>query len=108
MELIRKFLNSLKTERSKAAKVKNTAPTYFSDMKWYQNPEKSIVTDDNRYDLNNFSEHEIDTIKHVIKVVKKNILSNLKILLINLHVLSLMKQKVHYFVKKHCKNLKNQ
>lgn len=76
MELIRKFLNSLKTERSKAAKVKNTAPTYFSDMKWYQNPEKSIVTDDNRYDLNNFSEHEIDTIKHVIKVVKKNILSN--------------------------------
>ena len=76
MELIRKFLNSLKTERSKAAKVKNTAPTYFSDMKWYQNPEKSIVTDDNRYDLNNFSEHEIDTIIHVIKVVKKNILSN--------------------------------
>ena len=55
MELIRKFLNSLKTERSKAAKVKNTAPTYFSDMKWYQNPENSIVTDDNRYDLNNFS-----------------------------------------------------
>lgn len=45
-------------------------PKYIPDITWSQDSAQSS-TKDGTYDLKNFSNHEIDTIKHVLKIVKQ-------------------------------------
>lgn len=45
-------------------------PKYIADMTWSQDSNQSL-TKNGSYDLKNFSKHEIDTIKHVLKIVKQ-------------------------------------
>lgn len=45
-------------------------PKYITDMTWTQDSDQSL-TKNGVYDLKNFSKHEVDTIKHVLDVVKR-------------------------------------
>lgn len=71
MKIIHYLLESFKMESTKIDKTKHAYPKYISDIEWYQDSNQSIVTEDGRYDLKNFSKHESDTIYHVIDVVKE-------------------------------------
>lgn len=71
MKIMQNLIELLKMEDTKILKVKNKIPKYLSDMDWYQDSEQSIVSEDGRYDLKRFSQHEYDTIYHVINVVKE-------------------------------------
>lgn len=71
MSAINKFLDIFKLESTKIEDIKNMIPKYVSDAEWYQDSEQSIISEDGRYDLKRFSQHESDTIYHVINVVKE-------------------------------------
>lgn len=45
-------------------------PKYITDMTWSQDSSQSL-TKNGSYDLRQFSKHETDTIKHVLKIVKQ-------------------------------------
>lgn len=46
-------------------------PRYCTGLSWVQDTNQSITTEDGLYDLNKFSEHEVDTIKYVLSEVKQ-------------------------------------
>ena len=46
-------------------------PRYCTGLSWVQDSDQSIVTQDGLYDMNNFSKHEIDTIKYVLDEVEQ-------------------------------------
>lgn len=71
MKIIQTLLESFKMESTKIDEIKNTYPEYVADREWYQDSNQSIVSEDGRYDLKNFSKHESDTIYHVIRIVKE-------------------------------------
>ncbi len=67
MNIFEKIFNSIKPKNTTFPKV--YIPKYIPDDSWEQDESKSIVSN-GKYDLKNFSNHEADTIKHVLNVVK--------------------------------------
>ena len=71
LTLIENPLSFINPNSSNKSCARNTLPKYMTDMDWIQNSYESITTPDGRYDLKNFSKHEIETIDYVVGVIKE-------------------------------------
>lgn len=71
MSLYNKIINKFKLSSTKQAEYFNAvhAPKYLTDSNWHQDSEKSITTNDGKYDMKRFSKHESDTIRYIMKIV---------------------------------------
>lgn len=72
MLLYNKILDKFKLQSTKKKDYWNNVyiPKYIPDNSWIQDSDKSI-TNNGKYDLKNFSEHESATIKHVLSVARE-------------------------------------
>lgn len=71
MTLLKNILNIIKPISAGKCENQNTASKYFSDMDWIQDSTQSITTSDGKYDLKHFSKHEMDTISHIVRLIKE-------------------------------------
>lgn len=71
MKIITKLLDALRLEKEDTIRPYSKVPKYITDMNWEQDSNQSIVDSCGKYDFTNFSEHEINTIKHVLAVTQK-------------------------------------
>lgn len=78
MTLIGDILNIIKPNSINRSKARNKAPKYFSDIDWIQDSTQSITTSDGRYDLKHFSKHELETVNHIVEVIKEKYPLNLR------------------------------
>ena len=71
MNLFSSFFQKIKLYHTNQFKNSVEIPKYLPDMEWHQDSNQSIITTDHKYDLKHFSQHEFDTIEHVIGIVRE-------------------------------------